>query len=64
MKKLICKILGCDFRYNFPSIPNKCICVRCDNKYELNLKTFEWESVDLFDIKYGTDEDRKKRWHK
>lgn len=64
MKKLICRIFGCDWRYNFPSMPNRCICFRCNAKAKLNLPTLEWEYVESFDPKYGTDEERKERWHK
>jgi len=46
----------CDFRFNFPSIPNKCICVKCKNKFVLNLHTLEWEPVEHFDAESRSDE--------
>lgn len=64
MKKLICKIFGCDWRYNFPSIPNKCICKRCHSKAKLNLGTLEWEEIISFGGDLGTDEEMANRWFK
>ena len=48
MNKLICKILGHKFLYNFSMLPNKCICARCKEKYELDLSILEWKQVDCF----------------
>lgn len=64
MKKLICKIFGCDERFNFPSTPNRCICNRCNTKSKLNLATLEWEEIISFGEHLGTDEELKKRWFK
>lgn len=63
MKKMICKIFGCNFLYNFRDIPDKCICKRCSSKFELNLKSLSWGPVDKFNSSLGTDEELKKRWH-
>ena len=38
-----------DWRYNFPSIPNKRICSECFTKEKLDLHTLEWS--DSFDDK-------------
>jgi hypothetical protein len=64
MKKLLCKILGCDLRFNFPSLPNKCICVRCKGKAGLDLETLEWRDVERFNHRLGTDEEIINRWFK
>lgn len=64
MKKIICRIFGCDWRYNFPSIPNKCICKRCHSKAKLNLTTLEWEEIPYFGGDLGTDEEMVNRWFK
>lgn len=64
MKKLLCKIFGCDWRYNFPSIPSKCICFRCHAKYKINFATLGWDKAESFDPMLGTDEEMKKRWFK
>ena len=59
-----CKNNSCDFVYNFPSIPNRAICVRCKRKIELNLRTLEWSFVEKFNTTFdlGTDEELVKRW--
>ena len=60
----MCKIFGCDWRYNFLSIPNKCICKRCHSKAKLNLGTLEWEEIISFGGDLGTDEEIANRWFK
>ena len=59
-----CKNSGCEFVYNFTSIPNKAICKNCRQKIELNLKTLLWEYVERFNTTYdlGTDDELVKRW--
>jgi len=59
-------LLGHDYRYNFPSIPNRCICARCKAKFELNLRTQKWNRVDSFNIKDDTrtDDELIKQWVK
>ncbi|MFE3869513.1 hypothetical protein ACFX5E_15720 [Flavobacterium sp. LS2P90] len=61
---IICKIWDCKYVYNFSSIPNRAICVRCKRKLELNLRTLEWELVEKFNTTYdlGTDDELIKRW--
>jgi len=61
-KKIICKIFGCKWKYNFKSLPNKAICNRCNSKSILNLHTLEWEKTLSFGTHLGTDEEIKKRW--
>lgn len=34
MKKLICKIIGHKYKYNFVSFPSKCSCTRCGDKWK------------------------------
>ncbi len=34
MKKLICKIIGHKFKYNFVTYPTKCSCTRCGKKWK------------------------------
>ena len=34
MKKLICKIIGHKYSYNFGWMPNKCECKRCGLKWK------------------------------
>ena len=59
-----CKIWDCKYVYNFPSIPNRAICVRCKRKLELDLKNIKWNFVERFNtsIDLGTDEEIIKRW--
>jgi len=59
-----CKIWDCEYVYNFPSIPNRAICIKCKRKLELNLRTLEWEFVEKFNTTYdlGTDDELIKRW--
>lgn len=60
----ICCIIGHNFVYNHASLPNKCICKRCDKKMKFDLKNLEWNDVDSFDVRLGTDEELKNRWIK
>lgn len=62
MKKIICKIFRHNFKYNFPSLPNKCICHRCYIKLSLNLRTLEWEEITEFNKDLGTDRELTNRW--
>ena len=64
MNKIICKIFGCSWRYNFKSIPNKRICHRCNRKERLNLRTLKWMNAFYFNDILGTDDEIKKRWFK
>jgi hypothetical protein len=34
MKKLICKVFGHKYSYNFGWMPNKCVCKRCGMKWK------------------------------
>ena len=67
MKKMWCKLFGCDFRYNFATIPDKCICRRCKAKWKWNYDPYRnWIKVDKFDTKVdlGTDQEMIYRWVK
>jgi hypothetical protein len=54
-----CKFIHHQWRYNFPSIPNKRICKNCYKKEKLNLRTLEW--TDTF-IDKRTDTELVKQW--
>lgn len=64
MNKLLCIIFGHKHRFNFPSVPDKCICYRCHTKWKLEGSTLSWYKVDGFSKELGTDEQMKNRWHK
>ena len=34
MKKLICKLFGHKYRYNFGWMPSKCVCERCGMRWK------------------------------
>jgi len=34
MEKLICKIIGHKYSYNFTWMPSKCLCKRCGKKWK------------------------------
>jgi hypothetical protein len=40
MKKLICKILGHKYQYNFAWMPNKAHCTRCGKKWKTEINPF------------------------
>lgn len=61
-KPLLCRLMGCDWKYNFPSIPNKCICARCYTKCKLDLATLEWQEILSFGQDLGTDQEMAARW--
>ena len=66
-KTIWCKIFGCDFRYNFASIPDKCICKRCKTKYRWDYNPYnEWKMVNKFETTFdlGTDKEMADRWVK
>ena len=68
MKKLICKLFGHKFRYNFATLPNKCICGRCHQKWKAdyskdNLIWGElWNKVDSFEGETRSDEELIEKW--
>lgn len=64
LNKIFCKIFGHDWRYNHPSLPNKCICKRCKQKQMLNLLILRWNNVESFDKETRTDEELIKKWFK
>lgn len=43
INKIICKVFGHSFKYNFPSIPNKRICKRCYKKEKWTNKPYVWD---------------------
>lgn len=57
--KIFCKIIGHSWRYNFPTMPNKRICVRCKIREKLNLRTLQW--TDTFEDT-RTDQELINKW--
>lgn len=68
MKKILCYLFGHQYRYNFPSLPNKCICARCHKKWLADysrdnlIREELWHEVDNFDGETRTDEELSKKW--
>ena len=65
--RCICAIEGHQYLYNFASMPSKCICGRCHQKwradYNGNLIHGEiWHEVDAFEGDIRTDEELIKDW--
>ena len=63
--KIICNFLGHDYRYNFTTKPDRCICARCRRKWELEIKTVQWKEVYKFTFTEEdkrTDEEIIKQW--
>jgi len=63
-EKIICKIFGHKWRYNFPSLPSCCICKRCYRKKQVDLKTLKWHSISTLKPITGTDKEIAERWFK
>ncbi len=63
MRELLCRMLGHHYRYNFPSIPTKCICARCRQKLQFNTEILRWYKVTEFDDK-RSDKTLINDWHK
>lgn len=66
MKKLLCKIFGHKYRYNFTWMPSKCICARCHKKWHITGNLMDdWVEVDEFNDNYNrSDEELIKVWYK
>jgi hypothetical protein len=62
MKKFICWLAGHEWKYNFPSLPNKRICRCCKSKQKMNLKTLEWYDVKKFPFDVRDDEEIIRKW--
>ena len=62
--KIICKIFDHDWRYNFPSIPNKRICKRCKEKQQLDLLHRKWDKIYTFGEDKRTDKELINKWHR
>lgn len=56
----------CNIVYNFKSMPNRGICVKCKTKWEFDLKSLDWYVVEKFDTKtfLRTDDELINRWIK
>ena len=63
MNKIKCYIFGHKFRYNFPSLPNKAICVNCKEKKKLNLHALKWHKVKLFPNEKRSDSELCFMWY-
>lgn len=57
-----CEVLDHDWRYNFPSIPNKAICKRCKSKIKLDLHLLVWNEVNEFEGEKRTDDELIEKW--
>jgi len=62
MRKLLCKIFGHDWRYNFSALSNKRICKICYAKSRLNLNTLFWEDIPIFELETRTDKELINKW--
>ncbi len=63
MKKILCKIFGHKFRYNFGWMPSKAICKRCHKKWVATGSLMdEWKEVDKFENESRTDEEIIRKW--
>jgi hypothetical protein len=62
-KEILCDIFGHKLRYNFTTLPNKCICKRCGVKWQSRYNG-TWIVTTRFSPELGTDKEIKKRWHK
>ena len=63
--KLICLIFDHKWKYNFSTMPSKCICSRCKEKNMIDFKTIEdykWIKVDSFPNEKRTDNQLIKTW--
>jgi hypothetical protein len=61
MKKILCKIFGHVFLYNFSRMPNKRICKRCHKKEMWTKIAFVWDATFKEE---RSDEELIKKWHK
>ena len=61
-KDFLCTIFGHRMRYNFPTLPSKCICKRCGTKWVM--RNGDWWVTTGFSSDLGTDKELNKRWHK
>ena len=60
---LKCRIFGHKRKYNFSTMPNKCICVRCKTKWKWNLDMHsDWEKVESFKGETRTDQELINKW--
>ena len=62
MKKLLCKIFGHKWLYNFKTMPSKAICSRCKCKAKENFRYAEWEYVDNFGEDKRSDAELISKW--
>lgn len=59
---MICFVIGHKWRFNFLSVPNKGICMRCKKKIEYNYKNSTWEKTNKFSCETRTDKELIKKW--
>ena len=65
--RAICTIEGHEYLYNFASLPSKCICRRCHQKWRADyrgdlINDDIWKEVDHFENDSRTDEELIKAW--
>lgn len=63
----ICAIEGHQYHYNFSSMPSKCICARCHQKWKANysgdlVHGEVWNEVDAFEGEERSDDELIKKW--
>lgn len=61
MKNFKCILTDCDWRYNFPNVPNKRICSKCKKREGLNLVTLQWTNI-FYDSR--SDDELIDKWFK
>ena len=65
--RCICEIEGHQYLYNFASMPSKCICGRCHQKWRADysgdlIHGEIWHEVDAFEGEEQTDEELIRKW--
>ena len=49
-------------RYNFSTLPNKSICIKCKKKFELDLQNLDWVEVEEFIGEKRSDNELIQKW--
>lgn len=59
---LFCYISGHIWKFNFASLPNKCICARCERKMVFDLDSNTWKPVNTFEGEKRTNKELINKW--
>lgn len=68
MKKILCYLFGHRYRYNFSTLPSKCICARCHKKWKADyskdnlIRSELWHEVKSFEGETRTDKELSEQW--